>query len=226
MNATPPALSPDVLAGAVNYNKNVLRRYDFVLSVNCRFFWGCDRAEILRRYRAAVGARHLEIGVGSGYCPANTLFPVPEPEIMLVDLNPQTLDFAARRIAHLSPRRVVANALDPLADAGVPVRHFDSVAINLLLHCVPGDLVAKESVLANAAEAARPGGRVVGSTVLSQGVRISAPGRLLMDRLNAKGIFHNDADRLDDLDRLLGKHFNDYDLVVRGSMAMFTAIAR
>lgn len=216
-------ISAAVRAGADNYQPSVLRRYDHVLWVNCKFFWGCDKTELLRRYQAAIGAVHLEIGVGSGYCPANSLFPVPEPEIMLADLNPHALDFAARRIAHLSPRRVVANALAPLADAGVPTRHFDSVALNLVLHCVPGDLMAKAGVLANAAAAAKPGGKVVGSTVLAHGVRVSPAGRLLMARLNRKGIFHNTGDRLADLEALLDKYFIDHELVVRGSMAMFTA---
>ncbi|QUQ65301.1 class I SAM-dependent methyltransferase [Kutzneria sp. CA-103260] len=213
----------DVLAGAANYKRSVLNRYDRVLYVNCRFFWRCDRGELLRRYQAAVGARHLEIGVGSGYCPAHTLFPTPEPEITLVDLNPQTLDFASRRLAHLRPRRVLANALDPIEEAGVPTRHFDSVAINLLLHCIPGDIKAKAAVLGNAAAAVKPGGKVVGSTVLAQGVPVTPAGRFLMRQLNAKGIFHNTEDRRDDLESVLGKYFADYQLVVRGCMAMFTA---
>jgi SAM-dependent methyltransferase len=215
----------DVIAGAANYNLHVLRRYDRVLYVNCKYFWGCERTDILAQYQEAIGTRHLEIGVGSGYCPATALFPVPEPEITLVDLNPRTLDFAARRLAHLNQRRFVANALDPLEKVGITPGSYDSVATNLLLHCIPGDIKAKESVLRNAATALKPGGKLVGSTVLAQGVRVSRRARFLMDALNRKRIFHNLGDGLDDLEHALDKHFADHRLRVRGCMALFTATA-
>ncbi|MGH3721372.1 MAG: class I SAM-dependent methyltransferase [Pseudonocardiaceae bacterium] len=223
MTAKTTTVGADVLDGAAYYNRQMLRYYDRLVWVTCRYFWGCDKHEILRRYQAAIGARHLEIGVGSGYCLENSLFPVPEPEITLVDLNPHTLDFAGRRIAHLRQRRIVANALEPLESVGVPANAFDSVAVNLLLHCIPGDIPKKEAVLVNAATAAVPGGKVVGSTVLAHGVQVSRRGRWLMKTFNTKGVFHNADDRLSDLESTLDKIFDEHILEVRGSMALFTA---
>jgi hypothetical protein len=51
---------------------------------------------------------------------------------------------------------VRADALQPLP---VPARQFDSVGMNFLLHCLPGDWPAKGSVFAHAATALQPGGQ-------------------------------------------------------------------
>lgn len=220
--------SPDfqeVLDGAGAYTPMALLCYDAIVYVTCRFFWRCHKHEILRRYQNAVGRSHLELGVGTGYCPAHTRFPGPDPEITLVDLNEHTLQFASRRLSQFRLRRIKANLLQPLTAAGVPVKSFDSVALNLLLHCIPGNLNAKKVVIVNAATAVKPGGTVVGSTILSNGVEVSVPGRLLMRQLNAKGIFHNTDDSLADLECLLEKYFASHTLEVRGCMALFTAIA-
>lgn len=228
MVENPGGTAVEVFDGAAIYRGGTLNRYDKVLYVNSRFFWGCHKREITSNYQAVVrdSSRHLEIGVGTGYCPANSQFAVPDPEITLVDLNPQTLEFAARRLAPLRTRRIQANALEPLTEAGVPERSFDSVAVNLLLHCIPGDISAKEAVLANAVTAARPGGRIVGATVLAKGVHVSLAGRWLMRRKNAKGIFHNLDDSLADLDAALRRHCAEYHLKVRGAMALFSGTAR
>jgi hypothetical protein len=51
--------------------------------------------------------------------PARARFPVADPEITLLDLNPKTLEYASRRLAPLRPRTVQSNALDQLSDTGV-----------------------------------------------------------------------------------------------------------
>ncbi|MFF3273468.1 class I SAM-dependent methyltransferase [Streptomyces chrestomyceticus] len=213
----------DVADGAAMYTRKALRKYDAILHVNTRWVWRCHHDEILRRYQAAVGAKHLEIGVGSGECPDRARFPVAEPDLTLLDLNPYTLEFASERLARYAPRAVRADALEPLERAGVPAGVFDSVAVNLVLHCVPGDLHAKRAVLENAAAAARSGGTVVGSTVLAAGVPRTPYARRRMRKLNERGIFHNSADSLSDLAKVLGSTFADFDLDVRGCMALFTA---
>ncbi|TCP54378.1 methyltransferase family protein [Tamaricihabitans halophyticus] len=208
-------------AGAAVYHPLLLHAYDPLVSVNCRFAWGCPRSEILAQYRAAVGANHLEVGVGSGYLPANTVFPGQEPRITLCDLNPNTLAHAARRLPDLSPRLVRANALEPLTQAGLGEGEFDSVALNLLLHCVPGDFREKEAVLANAAAVTRPGGTVQGSTLLSEGVPLA--GKPVMALFNTFGVFHNRQDRYADLKAVLDNNFDSYELTVLGCAALFTA---
>lgn len=215
----------DVHAGQARYTKSMLSVYDFmVLEVNCRFAWRCPKDEILRRYQAAVGRRHLEIGVGTAYFPDQVTFPGPAPEVTLFDMNENTLAFGARRLARMRPATVQGNALEPLT--GVPDQHFDSVAVNLVLHCIPGDIATKgQAILANAAKATRPGGKIFGSTVLAHGVPVGRFGHTMMRKLNAKGIMHNTEDSLSDLAAVLAKNFEHFALSVRGCVGLFTATA-
>src|SRR4051794_2760471 len=82
----------DVLAGQAVYNRFVLAQYDVVvLGLSSRLIWRCPKAVMLDNYRRHVGPRHLELGVGTAYFPDRVAFPVPDPQITLVDLNPQTL---------------------------------------------------------------------------------------------------------------------------------------
>ncbi|MES4908528.1 MULTISPECIES: class I SAM-dependent methyltransferase [unclassified Streptomyces] len=217
----------DIHAGQAYYTKGLLTVYDFmVLGLSCRFAWGCGKKEIMRNYESALGARHLEIGAGTGYFPAKARFPVDRPEITLLDLNPKTLEYAGRRLARLHPRTVQANALDqPSSWHGVTEGGFDSVALNLLLHCIPGTIAEKaDKVFANVAAIGRSGARVAGSTVLAKGVPVSRAARTLIRDYNKRGSFHNADDSLGDLEMMLGKHFSEHQITVRGCTALFSAV--
>jgi SAM-dependent methyltransferase len=212
---------PEVEAGQSVYNRFVLGLYDVVvLNISARLIWQCPKATMLENYQRHVGATHLELGVGTAYFPDRVTFPVPEPAITLVDLNEATLQVGARRLARYQPSVQRADVLQPLAlEPGV----FDSVALNFLLHCLPGDWDRKGAVFASAGSALRPGGVVFGSTILSQGVPVTAAARRLMAIYNAKGIFHNTTDDLVGLRELLALHFREYDVTVRGCVAIFSA---
>jgi SAM-dependent methyltransferase len=214
-------LSDDVVAGQAVYNRFVLAQYDVVvLGVSSRLIWRCPKAQMLANYDRHVGARHLELGVGTAYFPDKCRFPVPLPQVTLVDLNPGTLRVGAARIARYAPQVLQADVLQPLpvAEGG-----FDSVGLNFLLHCVPGDWSRKGAVFANAAAAVRPGGVVFGSTILASGVPTTAPARALMRFYNSKGIFHNAQDDLDGLRDQLALHFASHTVTVRGCVALFEA---
>lgn len=217
----PGPVDQDVLDGQSPYHKRALAFYDLVVHRgSAPFFWRCPSRNFLKMYDTCVGADHVEIGVGTGYLLDHCRFPVPDPRITLVDLNPDTLEFTARRLEKYRTTKVVANALEPLP---LPKGAHDSVALSFLLHCIPGSLREKGVVLAHAAEAVRPGGVVFGSTVLSSGVPVSRAGRWLMNNLNAKGVFHNAHDNLEDLREQLDKHFAEHQLVVRGCVGLFRA---
>ncbi len=215
------SLDQAVLDGQAVYNKYLLAVYNVtVFRINYPLFWRCPVSSVQRLYNASVGAEHLELGVGTGYLPAHSTFPVPAPRITLLDLNPTTLAVATKRLAKYRTARVRANVLEPLP---VPKSAFDSVGLNFLLHCLPGTLREKGVVLAHAAAAARPGGVVFGSTILSSGVPVSVPARMMMRVLNATGVFHNDRDDLGDLRSQLDRHFASHQLIVRGCVALFRA---
>jgi len=214
-------LPAEVVAGQAIYNRATLAVYDVaVLGVSCRLLWRCPKADMLAGYDRNVGANHLELGVGTAYFLDRCRFPDPRPQVTLVDLNPTVLTGAARRISRYQPRMLQANVLEPLA---VPAGAYDSVGMNFLLHCLPGDWEAKGMVFSNAATALRPGGRVFGSTILADGVRTTAPARALMRLYNSRGIFHNADDDLAGLRAELAGRFVDCRLIVRGCVALFEA---
>nr|WP_042177984.1 class I SAM-dependent methyltransferase [Kibdelosporangium sp. MJ126-NF4]CEL12896.1 Putative SAM-dependent methyltransferases [Kibdelosporangium sp. MJ126-NF4]CTQ98580.1 Putative SAM-dependent methyltransferases [Kibdelosporangium sp. MJ126-NF4] len=211
----------DVLDGIAVYNRHFLAVYDIcVYGVNMPLIWRCPTSVVRGLYDASLGAEHLELGVGSGYLLARCQFPVPDPQITLVDLNPTPLAHTARRLARYRVRQIEANLLAPLP---VPDAAFDSVGLNLVLHCLPGSMREKGVVLAHAAAAVRPGGVVFGSTLLSGGVRVSLPAKVLMRCNNAAGVFHNEADDIDGLRAQLSRHFASHTLIVRGNLALFRA---
>jgi SAM-dependent methyltransferase len=196
------ALDP-VQAGQAVYTPWTLWAYDaFVLGFSNRFLWRCPTPRLLELYRRNVGAQHLDIGVGTGYFLDKTAWPVAQPEITLMDLNPHSLEAAARRIARYRPRAIIGNALQPLTVKGP----FSSVGLNYLLHCLPGTLREKSVVFDHLRPALAPGARV-------------------MDFYNRKSIFANASDSFASLERELRARFADVQLTRHGAVALFEARA-
>ncbi|GGM36996.1 methyltransferase [Longimycelium tulufanense] len=212
-------LDPEAVEGQqAVYGRWTLAGYDVaVWGLIAPLVWRCPRREVLRNYQRNLGRRHVELGPGTGYFLAHCELPIL-PRVTLVDLNPEMLRHASQRLRHLHPTPVRANVLEPLP---VPRREHDSVALNFLLHCVPGNLTTKGVVFGHAAAASRPGGRVFGSTVLAKGVPVSMRARRLVRLYNARGIFHNADDSLEDLRAQLDTYFVEYELTVRGCVAIF-----
>jgi len=209
-----------VLAGQAVYNRFVLGVYDvFVLGLSCRLVWQCPKRLMLANYQRNVGPRHLELGAGTGYFPDACTFP-GEVAITLVDLNPTVLRVSAHRLRRYRPNQVHADVLQPLPiEAGA----YDSVAMNFLLHCLPGTWAEKAAVFRNAATALRPGGRVFGSTILAGGLPVRPAARRLMNVYNSRGIFHNTGDDLDGLRAQLDANFRHHRIETRGCVAVFEA---
>lgn len=210
-----------VLAGTATYTRRVLSIYDIlVLGHICRRVWRCDRSVMLAMYNDHIGARHLDLGPGTGFFLDRCQHRAARPAIALVDLNPTVLAKAATRLRRYSPATYERDVLAPF-DAGG--EQFDSAGLNFLLHCLPGGMEHKAKVLDHARRHVRPGGRIFGSTVLAQGVEHSARAVRLLDSLNQKGTFDNRGDSLNGLEDELAKRFSSFSLSVRGSVALFDA---
>lgn len=210
-----------MLAGQAVYNRAVLAIYDLtVLHGAVPLVMGCPLRELVALYERNLGAVHLDIGVGTGYLLDRARFPVAEPRITLLDLNPAPLQLTAHRLRRYRPLPVRASALDPLPLAASSA---DSAGLNLLLHCLPGPMPRKAQALTHAARVVRPGGRVFGTTVLGDGVPRRTGAKLMMSAYNARGIFHNAGDTLDDLRAELTTRFREHNLTLRGCVALFEA---
>jgi Methyltransferase domain len=214
----------EVEAGQTVYTPLVLRAYDlFVLGFSNRFVWRCRSSNMLARYNRYVGARHLDVGVGTGWFLDRSRWPVEAPRITLLDLNENALSTASQRLRRYTPATVQANALDPVE---LGSSRFDSIAANYLFHCLPGGLEWKSAtVVSNLRPYLAPGGVLFGSTILGLGVPHNLLGRRLMRLYNKKGIFSNLEDDQRGLEQGLASQLNDVEVEVVGTVALFAARA-
>jgi Methyltransferase domain len=212
--------SSDVEAGQRVYTPLVLWGYDlFVLGFSNRFVWRCRSSRMLERYNRYVGARHLDVGVGTGWFLDRCEWPVETPQITLLDLNENSLSVASKRIRRYAPSAIRANVLDPV-DLGD--ERFDSIGANYLLHCLPGELESKAAaVVSSLCPYLGPDGVLFGSTILGRGVRHNLLGRRLMRLYNRKGIFSNLEDDQRGLEQGLKTHLTDVQVEVVGAVALF-----
>lgn len=209
-----------VAAGAAVYSKPALSLYDlYVLGFSNTFAWQCPSRLILDFYNEHISGRHLDVGVGTGYFLDKCKFPIPHPTIALADLNANSLRFTAKRLQRYHPTTHLANVLQQLR---LEPANFDSIAINFLLHCLPGHLLSKGSVFGNLKPLLNPdGGVIFGTTVLGTGVKRNFLAKGLMRAYNSIRIFCNSEDNASDLEYVLKDEFRDYSIHVAGCVAFF-----
>lgn len=84
--------------GSCVYTPLILKIYDlWVLKISNNYAWCCHTDNILlRHFQRNMSAKHLEIGVGTGYHIAH--IKNGTNNITLLDLNPNSLSVAAKRI--------------------------------------------------------------------------------------------------------------------------------
>lgn len=209
----------DVERGHAAYTKRSLALYDWwVLGFSNKRIWKCPTEKILEIYRSHISDNHLEVGVGTGYFLKHTL-PEGKPRVGLLDINRDCLDRAYRVIADTRPEIYQEDVLDPL-DFSVP--EYDSIAINYLLHCLPGRLELKMGeVLDNLIPVLKNDGVVFGSTILGTDIQRPILAKMLMSHYNRKGIFSNTEDGLGAVMEALQKRFRTFNVEVSGCVVMF-----
>ena len=209
-----------VEAGQAVYTKPLLASYDLlVLGLSNRMIWRCPTKHLLALYDRSVTSNHLDVGVGTGFFLDRCRFPTERPRLALMDLNPNSLDAAGKRVARYRPETYRANVLDPIR---IDAARFDSIGLNYLLHCLPGTVRTKGAVFRHLKALLNPGGRMFGATLLHGGVRRNWAARRLMDFYNSKGIFANDQDDLVGLREVLAEHLTAVTVEVVGCAALFS----
>jgi SAM-dependent methyltransferase len=206
--------------GAAIYTRRLLSVYDAtVIGLSNRLAWRCPARRTLEFYGEHLSGNHLEVGVGTGYYLDRCRFPSSAPRLVLLDSSPDSLRMASRRLQRYGPSALLADALEPIPYDGPA---FDSIALNYLLHCLPGPMRSKGAVFENVRPWLKPGAVVYGSTILGQGVRPNLLARSLMRLYNARGIFSNTEDSLEALEAILSRSFRECRTTVVGCVAFFS----
>jgi ubiquinone/menaquinone biosynthesis C-methylase UbiE len=215
------ANTKEAAAGAAVYNKLTLNVYDlFVLGFSNRMIWKCPTSNILDWYNKHVSGNHLDVGVGTGYLLDKCTFPIKQPQITLLDLNPSSLAATSKRLARYNPKSYQANVLESIT---VDENGFDSIGMSYLLHCLPGTMQDKGVVFANLKPLLSDGGTLFGTTILGESLQYNFLAKRMLKIYNRKGIFSNYYDNLQDLESNLQEHFTDYSTHVIGNVAFFMA---
>ena len=215
--------SDAVAAGQAVYDKRTLAIYDLlVLGLSNRWIWRCPTPIQLDHYNKNLSANHLDVGVGTGYFLDKCRFPADAPRVALMDLNRNSLEFSARRIARYKPQIHVRNVLEPIP---FEAEKFDSIGVNYLLHCLPGTLEAKSVAFDHLKALMNPGAILFGATLLQGGVERNWAAKRLMAVYNSKRIFSNESDSLLSLERALRERFHSVSISVNGCGALFSGRA-
>ncbi|MBM3562755.1 MAG: class I SAM-dependent methyltransferase [Alphaproteobacteria bacterium] len=219
-----PVTTEQIHAGQAVYTPKMLAVYDvLVLGLSNRWIWKCPTPRLLAHYDRHVSGNHLDVGVGTGYFLDRCRFPTATPRIALMDLNRDALQFAGRRVARYRPETYARNVLETI---DFDSAKFDSLGVNYLLHCLPGDMATKARAFDFLSRLMNPGAIVFGSTLLQDGVTRGFAAQRLMAFYNSKGIFSNTQDDLDTLTRELEKRFDAVSVETVGCAALFSARVR
>lgn len=211
-----------IRAGADSYRRPMLSIYDWVvLGLISRWVWRCPRRKMLAHYNVHVGARHLDIGPGTGWFLDNCRFPTSVPSITLLDLNEVVLATAAHRIRRHHP---VVRTGDVFKTLDLGDTHYDSVGMNFLLHCLPGTIAQKSVAFDHITPFLAPGARVFGSTVVGIDGPHTKRSFALLQRLNRSAVFSNLDDRAEDIGEQLRLRFTDVELSQVGTVCLFSAV--
>jgi SAM-dependent methyltransferase len=205
--------------GQSDYTRLLLNVYDpFVLGFAARFVWRCPTTRLVEGYRQHIRDRHLDVGPGTGYFLEQSGLP-DGSRVTILDPNANVLDHASRRLRHLDVTAVEADVLKPLPVDGP----FDSAALHLVIHCLPGPLPRKAGAVANVAAVLAPTGVLFGASVLGTSGPQTWLSRRVLDAFNRRAAFDNLNDTEQGLGEILAASFEHVELETVGSVAIFAA---
>lgn len=205
--------------GQSDYTRLLLSVYDpFVLGFVSWFVWRCGTSRLVEGYQKHIHGRHLDVGPGTGYFLEQSVLSGGS-HVTILDPNKNVLDHVSRRLRRLDITAVEADVLKPLPLEGP----FDSAALHLVIHCLPGPLSRKAAAVANVAAVLAPTGVLFGASVLGTSARHTWLARRVLHAFNRRGAFDNLEDTEEGLREILGKSFERVALETVGSIAIFTA---
>src|SRR3990172_10331704 len=185
-------------AGQRDYSRLLLNAYDpLVLGPIARFVWRCPTSHLVERYRRHIRGIHLDVGPGTGYFLEHSGLPRGSA-VTILDPNRNVLRHVSRRLPQFDVTAAQADVLKPLPVAGP----FDSAALHLVIHCLPGPLSRKAVAVANVAAVMAPTGVLFGASVLGTSGPQTWLSRRVLDAFNRRGAFDNLQDTEEGLDEI------------------------
>ena len=208
--------------GQADYTPSVLAAYDrVVIGFVSWFVWRTPVEPIAEGYCRHIRDGHLDVGPGTGWFIERS--PLPDgSKVTLVDPNPNVLRHATRKLKRLDVTAVEADVLKPLPVQGP----FDSAALNLVIHCLPGPMSRKARAIENIAAVLSPTGTLFGATVLGRTANHSWLARRVLTAFNRRGAFDNLDDTEEGLREILAASFEHVEMEIVGSAAIFSATGR
>ena len=199
-------------------SKNIQRYDKFVNKVNCEKVWKCPQKHIINNYRRNINENHLEIGPGTGYFLTKENLDVNLNKLTLIDVNSEILDYSRNKLqSEYSDINILCHDLFTceIPDSVV----FNSVGINYVLHCVPGNLQTKlDKLISNLGDNKY---NLFGASVICDPLHMNPIAEYELMFLNAFGIFHNNNDTYEELDEYLNNRNLKFTLKKQGYVAIF-----
>ena len=205
--------------GQSDYTRALLRLYDpVVLGVVAKAVWRCPTARLEEGYRQHIRDPHLDVGPGTGYFIERSGLR-DGSRVTILDPNPNVLDHASRQLRRLDVTAVEADVLKPLPVDGP----FESAALNLVIHCLPGPMSRKAAAVTNVAAVLAPDGVLFGASVLGTAGPQTWLSRRVLAAFNRRGAFDNLGDTEAGLHEILAASFDHVEQEIVGSIAIFAA---
>jgi SAM-dependent methyltransferase len=193
--------------------------YDFLLyGVISRYAWGSSIQRLDSHHKKYVRDNHLEVGVGTGFLLNRVVFDSAHPRLALMDLSRECLEKTKRKVTRYAPETYIQNLLEPIHHK---IDTFDSIGINYVMHCVPGDFKAKGVAFTHLRPLLSENGVLFGTTVLSDNIHKNVLAKPFMWLMNSLGVFNNRSDNAHDLKECLETHFRVIEFEVVGVTAFF-----
>jgi 2-polyprenyl-3-methyl-5-hydroxy-6-metoxy-1,4-benzoquinol methylase len=201
------------------FNRWSLFFYDFLLyGVISKYAWGSSIQRLDSHYKKYVKHNHLEVGVGTGFLLNRVVFDSAHPRLALMDLSRECLEKTKRKVARYSPETYLQNLLEPIQHK---IDKFDSIGINYVMHCVPGNFKEKGVAFTHLQALLSENGILFGTTVLSEDIHQNLLAKPFMWLMNSLGVFNNRGDNARDLNECLERHFQLIEFEVVGVTAFF-----
>lgn len=199
-------------------SKNIQKYDKFVNEINCEKVWKCSKKHIINNYNSNINYNHLEIGPGTGMFLKKENLNVNLNKLTLVDINNKILKHSTHNLH--SEHSDINSLVYDLFSYEIPSNiEFNSVGINYVLHCVPGNLQTKlDKLIGNLGNNKY---NLFGASVICDPLHMNPIAEYELMFLNAFGIFNNNNDTYEELNEYLNNKNYNFSLKKKGYVAIF-----